>query len=307
MNICIKQGYVIGNIQMNEQNVGWLNGLFGVVIFAGSLPATRIAVMGFSPEFITGARASIASILALFILWFFQAKPFKQNLPQRTDWIPLLIVAFGVVFGFPFFTALALEHISSARALVFVALLPLTTAIFGVLRSAERPSLPFWIFALLGSFFVMGFMLQGDQGHLLGPGDLLMILAIIVCGLSYAEGGRLAKTLGGWQVICWALVISLPLMLLLSFYYLPKQWSTVPISAYAGLLYVSLFSMLIGFFFWYKGLALGGIAKVGQIQLLQPFIGLVFSAIILGESVTLGMIAVSMAVMLCVLMAKRYT
>lgn len=286
---------------MDAQNKGWLNGLVGVMIFAGSMPATRIAVMGFNPEFLTGARAVIAGLFALLILMVL-----KQRIPQKKKIIPLCITAFGVVLGFPLFTALALQEISAARALVFVALLPLSTAIFGVFRAAERPSMQFWLFALLGSVLVMGFMLQGDQSQIFSRADLYMIAAILLCGLGYAEGGQLSKSLGGWQVICWALVIALPFMLALSYYYFPQSFANVSISAYFGLIYVAVFSMLLGFFFWYKGLALGGIAKVGQIQLVQPFLGLMLCAMLLGESVSLSMIVVSLAVMLCVMMAKRF-
>lgn len=289
------------NVQMDAQNKGWLNGLVGVMIFAGSMPATRIAVTGFNPEFLTGARAVIAGLFALLILVVF-----KQRMPQLKDFIPLCITALGVVLGFPLFTALALQEISAARALVFVALLPLSTAIFGVFRAAERPSLAFWLFALIGSMLVMGFMIQDDQGQIFSRADLYMIVAILLCGLGYAEGGQLSKSLGGWQVICWALVIALPFMFVLSYYSLPQSLTNVSISAYLGLIYVAVFSMLLGFFFWYKGLALGGIAKVGQIQLIQPFLGLMLSAIFLGESVSLAMVVVSIAVMLCVMMAKRF-
>ena len=286
---------------MDMQNKAWLNGAIGVIIFAGSMPATRLAVMGFSPIFLTSARACIAGGLALLILM-----AFKQQIPQAKYLLSLCIVSFGVVLGFPLFSALAVEEISAARALVFSALLPLSTAIFSVFRTAERPSIQFWIFALIGAVLVMGFMLQSDQTQIFHHGDLYMVVAVLLCGLGYAEGGQLSKHLGGWQVICWALLVALPLMGLLSIAYWPVTLNNVPLSAYLGLIYVSLFSMLFGFFFWYKGLALGGIAKVGQIQLLQPFLGLMLSAFILGESISLAMVLVSAAVVLCVLMAKRF-
>jgi len=228
---------------MNVQNKGWLNGLIGVVIFAGSMPATRLAVMEFSPGFLTGARALIAGIFAVFILFMM-----KQQRPQSQDLLPLVIIAVGLVLGFPLFTSLALQEISSARALVWLALLPLSTAIFGVFRAAERPSIAFWIFALLGSSIVMSYMLQGDTALHFSRGDLYMILAIIVCGLGYAEGGQLSKRLGGWQVICWVLVTALPFMLLLSFLTFPENMRVIPLSAYLGLIYTGIFSMLIGFF-----------------------------------------------------------
>jgi hypothetical protein len=182
----------------------------------------------------------------------------SREAPGAADLASLVIVAFGVVVGFPLLTALALTHVTSAHSIVFIGLLPLATAIFGVLRGGERPRPAFWIFSCLGSALVAGFAVS--QGIAAAPlGDLLMLAAIIVCGLGYAEGAKLSRTLGGWQVISWALVLSLPVMLALALFNLPSSFAASP-PAWAGLVYVSLFSMLIGFFFWYRGLAQGGIA-----------------------------------------------
>ncbi|MFW2012948.1 DMT family transporter [Acinetobacter bereziniae] len=286
---------------MDKTNLGWINGFIGVAIFAGSLPATRVAVMGFSPEFLTTARAAIAGIIGLLCLLLL-----RQTKPNFAQFKSLMIVACGVVIGFPLFTALALQTVSSAHAIVFVGLLPLSTAIFALLRGNEKPALQFWLFALLGSAIVIGFMFYENRNLSFSLGDLYMLASIIVCGLGYAEGGKLSRELGGWQVICWALVVSLPLMLIGSFYYLPQSFENIHWSETLGLIYVSLFSMLIGFIFWYKGLALGGIASVGQIQLVQPFIGLILSAFLLGEHVSLAMVLVCFAVVLCVAMAKKF-
>ena len=287
---------------MDQASKGWLNGLIGVVIFAGSLPATRIGVLGFSPEFLTTSRAAIAGVIGLICLIVF--KQVKPNLQQLKT---LIIVAFGVVIGFPLFTAFALQTISSSHAIIFVGLLPLSTAIFAVFRGGEKPTLQFWLFAILGSCLVLIFMFFENKSLSLSLGDLYMLAAIVVCGLGYAEGGKLSSELGGWQVICWALVVALPIMLFGSVYYFPDHYSNISIAPILALLYVSLFSMLIGFVFWYKGLALGGIAKVGQIQLLQPFIGLMLSALLLGEHISLAMILVSISVVACVVMAKKFT
>ncbi|MEN3980308.1 DMT family transporter [Acinetobacter sp. CWB-B33] len=286
---------------MKALHQGWLYGLIGIVIFAGSMPATRIAVQGFSPEFLTGARACIAAVLALILLIALQQpKPSPQQIKS------LCITSAGVVIGFPLFTALALQTATAAHSLIFIALLPLATAFFAVLRAKETPKRAFWIYTCMGSSLVIFFMLNQSGLHLRAAGDGYMAAAVLLCGLGYAEGGVLSRELGGWQVICWALVIALPAMLLISWIYFPQDFSAVPSSAYLGLAYVSLFSMLIGFFFWYKGLALGGIAKVGQIQLIQPFIGLILCALILNEHVTPLMIAVSLAVAVCVVMARKY-
>lgn len=283
-----------------EKTSGWINGFIGVVIFSGSLPATRLAVLEFDPVFLTVVRAAIAGVLAMALLWLF-----RERRPARDQWLSLLIVALGVVLGFPLLTALALQHVTSAHSIVFVGLLPLATAIFAVLRGGERPRPVFWIFSVLGSALVVGFALA--QGLTASPtGDLLMLAAILACGLGYAEGAKLSRTLGGWQVICWALVLSLPVMAVLSLWRAPASFSTVSLSAWLCLGYVSLFSMLIGFVFWYRGLAQGGIAAVGQLQLLQPFFGLALAATLLHEHVSLGMLAVTLGVILCVAGAKKF-
>ncbi|MEQ8284939.1 DMT family transporter [Thalassospira sp.] len=279
---------------------GWISGLVGILIFSGSLPATRVAVMDFDPLFLTVARATIAGVLALMILMVS-----KTARPQKNDRVSLLVVAGGVVVGFPLLTALALEHISSARSIVFIGLLPLATAIFGMLRGGERPSGMFWVFSILGSLLVAGFAASGsDAGSLLG--DLYMLGAIVVCGLGYAEGGKLSRHMGGWQVICWALVISLVPMAILSTVTLPDSAAGIGFQAWIGLAYVSVFSMLIGFFFWYRGLAIGGIAAVGQLQLLQPFFGLMLASLILAEPVGWSMIVVTVGVVACVAGAKKF-
>ncbi|MBY4593021.1 MULTISPECIES: DMT family transporter [Rhizobium] len=285
---------------MDRMASGWINGFIGVVIFSGSLPATRVAVMQFDPVFLTVARAAIAGILALGLLI-----AFREKRPSGRDILSLAVVALGVVVGFPLLTALALQHVTSAHSIVFIGLLPLSTAIFGVIRGGERPKPAFWLFSVLGSALVAGFALM--QGLTASPiGDLLMLAAILVCGLGYAEGGRLSRTLGGWQVISWALVLSLPVMAAVAFLYRPVSFAAIETPALIGLAYVSLFSMLIGFIFWYRGLSQGGIAAVGQLQLLQPFFGLTLAATLLHESVTWSMLAVTVAVILCVAGAKRF-
>jgi drug/metabolite transporter (DMT)-like permease len=279
---------------------GWINGFIGVLIFSGSLPATRIAIVDFSPVFLTVARASIAGLLALCLLLIC-----KEKRPTRAQIFPLLIVATGVVVGYPLLSSLALQYVTSAHSIIFVGMLPLTTALFAVLRGGERPHPAFWFFAILGSSFVIGYAVA--QGLSVSPiGDILMLLAVIVCGLGYAEGAKLSKTLGGWQVISWALVIALPIMVPLGFILRPPSFTAISTGAWMGLTYVSLFSMLIGFVFWYRGLAQGGTAAVGQLQLLQPFFGLALAATLLHETVTLGMLGVTIGIILCVAGSKKF-
>ncbi|WFU01542.1 DMT family transporter [Rhizobium sp. CB3171] len=285
---------------MDKTTSGWIYGMTGVLIFSGSLPATRVAVMDFDPVFLTVARAAIAGILALCLLL-----AFREKRPVRNDIIPLAIVALGCVVGFPLLTALALKHVTSAHSIVFIGLLPLATAIFGVLRGGERPRPAFWIFSAVGSTIVCGYALA--QGISASPvGDLLMLAAILVCGLGYAEGAVLSRRLGGWQVISWALVLSLPVMIALCLFTMPQAIGGIGEPAWIGLIYVSLFSMLIGFIFWYRGLAQGGIAAVGQLQLLQPFFGLALAATLLKESVSWSMLAVTLGVVACVMGAKKF-
>lgn len=287
-------------ISAQHKTQGVLFGMLGVIIFAGSLPATRVAVMGFSPLFLTSIRATLAAVLAGGLLLLF-----RQQRPNRGDLTSLGIVALGVVVGFPLLTAFALQHISSAHSLVFIGLLPLCTAFFGVLRGGERPKPLFWLFACIGSACVAGYALSA-QGQSSWMGNLLMLAAVATCGLGYAEGASLSRRLGGWQVISWALLLALPIMGTLAFITLPDSLAGIARSSWLGLGYVSVFSMLIGFIFWYRGLALGGIAAVSQLQLLQPFLGLAIAAVLLHEHVSIAMVAVSLATIVCVVFARRF-
>jgi drug/metabolite transporter (DMT)-like permease len=285
---------------MMGNHTGWGSGLIGVVIFSASLPATRVAVSGFTPLFLTSARAVIAALLGAALLL-----AFHQRRPTFSDAKPLSFVAVGVVIGFPLLTALALQHITSARSIVFIGLLPLMTAIFGVLRGGDRPKTGFWLFSAAGASLVAGFALTQGGGASI-TGDLLMMAAIAACGFGYAEGAVLSRRLGGWQVICWALLLAFPVMAVVALWSLPETWSGIGVPAWIGFGYVSVFSMLIGFVFWYRGLALGGIAAVGQLQLLQPFFGLCLAGFLLGEPVAWTMIGVCILVVMCVFGAKRF-
>ncbi|GGD12724.1 DMT family transporter [Aureimonas glaciei] len=285
---------------MDRSTAGWGSGLLGVIIFSGSLPATRVAVGGFSPLFLTSARAVIAAALGALLLM-----ALRQKRPQAVDLAPLAVVSLGVVLGFPLLTALALQHITSAHSIVLIGLLPLSTAIFGVVRGGERPKPAFWLFSVTGAAAVAGFALA-QSGSASLTGDLLMLAAIVLCGLGYAEGATLARRLGGWQVISWALLGSLPFAGLIALVTLPGDWAGITAPEWLGLAYVSVFSMLVGFVFWYRGLALGGIAGVGQLQLLQPFFGLALAGLLLGEPVAWSMILVTGLVIACVFAAKKF-
>jgi drug/metabolite transporter (DMT)-like permease len=285
---------------MSKTASAWINGLIGVVIFAGSLPATKLAVMDFDPIFLTGARATIAALLGLALLFAFRQRP-----PSRADMSSLAAVTIGVVIGFPLLTALALQYLTSAHSIVFLGLLPLCTAIFGVIRAGERPKPAFWLFSLIGSGLVVGYAVwNGIETSL--KGDLLMLAAVLVCGLGYVEGARLSRHLGGWQVISWALILALPLSLAIVLLTMPASFAGVRLPSWIGLAYVSIFSMMIGFVFWYRGLAQGGIAAVSQLQLLQPFFALGFAALVLHETVDPAMLGVTVLAVICVAGSRKF-
>jgi len=287
-------------ISKDESVSGLINGFIGVLLFSGSMPATKLTVMEMSPIFVTIARAAIAGILALTVLIIY-----KEKRPEKNQIFALLLVSIGCVVGFPLLSALALQYLTSAHSIVFLGMLPLATAVFGVFRGGERPHPVFWFFSVIGSLLVIGYAVS--QGISASPvGDILMLLAVILCGMGYAEGAKLSKTLGGWQVISWALVLALPVMIPLFFIYFPDHIGTVSFQGWFGMAYISLFSMFIGFIFWYKGLAQGGIATVGQLQLLQPFFGLALAAYFLHEQVSIGMVGVTIGVILCVAGTKKF-
>lgn len=187
-----------GNIPLNKHSdnrlaKGWVNGFIGMFIFSGSLPATRVAVLEFPPLFLTGMRAVLAALLALSVLVIT-----RQKRPQQQDILPLILVASGVVIGFPLLTALALQHTTSAHSLVYIGLLPLATACFGVLRGKERPRAAFWVFSVLGSLLVV-FAVSHSSGSSI-TGDVLMVVAVLLCGLGYAEGAVLSRKLGAGRL-----------------------------------------------------------------------------------------------------------
>ncbi|WP_415327256.1 DMT family transporter [Chryseobacterium sp. MMS23-Vi53] len=287
-------------ISKDQSVSGWINGFIGVLLFSAGMPATKLAVMEMTPLFVTIARAGIAGVLALSVLLIY-----KEKRPTKNQIFPLILVSIGCVVGFPLLSAMALQYLTSAHSIVFLGMLPLMTALFGVFRGGEKPHPIFWVFSVIGSSLVIGYAIA--QGISASPiGDILMLLAVILCGMGYAEGAKLSKTLGGWQVISWALILALPLMLPLFFIYFPENVEIISFQSWFGLGYISLFSMFIGFIFWYKGLAQGGITTVGQLQLLQPFFGLALAAYVLHEQVSIGMLGVTVGVILCVAGTKKF-
>jgi drug/metabolite transporter (DMT)-like permease len=284
---------------MRASTEGWLLGGVGMLIFSASMPATRAAVADFPPLFLTVVRAAIPGLLALGVV----SAAWRRR-PRREDIGPLALVAAGVVVGFPAFSAFALTRIDASHSMVWIGLLPLSTALFGALRAGERMRPAFWAFSMLGAGCVIAFAVsRGGSGDLIG--DAAMLAAVVSAGLGYTEGAKLSRRLGGFTVISWALVACLPLTIPLSVALAPDHWPAAGAASWSGLAYVALFSMWLGFAFWYRGLALGGIAAVGQLQLLQPFLGLMISAAWLGEIISAAEVTSALAVLVCVGGARR--
>lgn len=269
---------------------GLLMGTLGVLGFSLTLPATRAAVTELGGTVVGLGRAVVAALLAALLLLALRERP-----PARRYWPGLAVVALGVVVGFPLCSALALEHLPAAHGAVVVGLLPAATAIMAVLRADERPSIAFWLSSGVGVIAVLIFAAAQGAGRLQSA-DLLLFVAVLLAALGYAEGGRLSRELGGWRVICWALILAAPVIILPVALAIGRHQGTAGTSAWLGFAYVSSISMFLAFFAWYRGLALGGIARIGQIQLLQPVLTLVWSALLLGERVNLQTVIASMLV-----------
>ena len=288
----------------DSESRGLLLGLLGVAIFALTLPMTRLAVGTseaplMSGLFIAMGRAAVAGVLSALLL-IAQRAP----LPRRADWGPLALTALGVVFGFPLLSSIAMRHVGAVHASVIVGALPLATAAVGALLHRQRPSGGFWACALLGAALVVGFALlrSGTAGLALQPADLLLG-AVLCAAVGYGYGARLSQHLRADTVICWALVISLPATLPLGLLSWPA--APVPASAWAAFGYVAVFSMWLGFFAWYRGLALGGTVRVSQVQLVQPFLGMLFAVPLLGERLDAVSLGFGLAVMATVLAGRR--
>ncbi|MCH8619121.1 DMT family transporter [Undibacterium sp. TS12] len=282
-----------------KENQGMLLGVIGVAIFSLTLPFTRMAVAELNPVFVALGRAVVAACCSAVLLWMQ-----KTSLPTREQIRPLLITASGVVLGFPLFTSVAMAYVPAAHGAIVLGILPLATAMFAALRFDESPSPGFWLMAVLGSVLVIAFaLIQGGGSFQLA--DLALLVAVLAAAMGYAEGGRLSQSMGGQQVICWALLLSLPVLLPITVWLGWHYGIEASVRAWAGFAYVSVFSMFIGFFFWYKALATGGIARVGQVQLLQPFMSLLGAALILGETLNTVEILFAIAVLAVVALGRR--
>jgi drug/metabolite transporter (DMT)-like permease len=262
---------------------GFLFGLAGVVIFGLTLPFMRVAITGLDPYFVGLGRAILAAAVAAVIL-----AVTRQPFPAREYWPGLAIVSAGTVFGFPLLATLAMQYVPAAHGGVVLAVLPLATAMAGAAMVGERPSRGFWLTGIAGSAVVLVFsILEGGGPVGIGWGDLLLVGSVACAAIGYAQSGLLARRLGGWQVISWALVLTSPVIVLTTFILSgPIDWRAPP-EAWLAYLYLALMSQYFGFFFWNRGMVLAGVAKTGQLQLLQPFVTLFASSLMLGEAVGL--------------------
>jgi len=284
---------------MKNENKGMLLGMLAIIAFGLTLPATKIALRHLDPVFIGLGRAVLAAIVAAILLF-----GSKQNLPTKAQFIQLILVALGVVVGFPVLSSWAMIYVPASHGGVVFGVLPLATALVSVFIGHEKPSISFWLVSFFGGSVVISYALIQGAGSL-HLADIALLGAVISAAVGYAIGARLSLYLGGWQVICWALVLALPFILLPTIFYAPDSFSTLPVSSYISFLYLALISQLFAFFAWYKGLAMGGIARVSQAQLLQPFVTVIASALLLNEIIELHTIAFIILVAGSVWLSKK--
>ena len=276
-----------------------LIGFIGILIFSLTLPVSKIAVLSFNPYFIAFGRAAFAGLVALAYLVYK-----NETKPSKVDFIKFVVIALGVVFGFPIFTTVAMTHGSSSHGAVILGMMPLATTVIGVLRFKERPSLGFWLVSLLGAALVILYALLKSSGGFTYIDALLVLGGISAC-IGYVEGGELSRKMNPRAVISWALVISLPFNIVFSYLTFQPSYLVVGAMAWTIFVYLSLFPMFLGFFFWYEGLAVGGIARVSQVQLIQPFCTLFAANLLLGEPLTWMNVIFAVLVVSTVILGKR--
>ena len=296
------QSPVVSKDTFGHKYAGLIFGFIGIASFSFSLPMTKIALLGFPPVFLGAGRAAVAAGIAAVVL-----AVTRTALPRGMQWVRLGVVALGVVVGFPFFTSFALEHAPASHGAVVIGLLPAATAVAAVIRGKERPSKTFWAASILGAIAVVVFsgLSSGAQFHL-ELGDIYFLAAVVCAAIGYAEGGMLSREIGSWQTISWALIVALPVMLPMAFTSVSGlEWARVPALAWLGFAYIAVISMYLGFFAWYRGLAIGPMSSVSQIQLLQPLLTILWAAVFFGESVGFAEWIAAAAVIVCAGVAVR--
>ncbi|MBS0022849.1 DMT family transporter [Microbacterium paraoxydans] len=276
-------------------------GLLGVIAFSFTLPFTRVAVGGLSPLFIGSARAVVAALLAIVVLTVA-----RSRIPTTRQWARLAVVAGGVVVGFPILTSFALTTTPGSHAAVVIGLLPAATAAAVVVRTGERPTPSFWVFAVAGALCAVVFATVQNGGFgTFHVADLLLFGAVLAAAVGYAEGGLLARELGSWQTISWALVLSAPAMTALAIVAAVAQPPAATPVQWLAFAYLAVVSMFLGFFAWYRGLAIGPMAQVSQIQLVQPVMGIAWAALLLHERIGWPTVLGGLSVIACAALAVR--
>jgi drug/metabolite transporter (DMT)-like permease len=284
---------------VNKETKGMLIGFIGILIFSLTLPVTKIAVLSFNPYFIAFGRATLAGLVAFAYLLYK-----KERIPSKSDFMKFVVISLGVVFGFPIFTTIAMIEGSSSHGAVILGMMPLATTVIGVIRFKERPSLGFWLVSFLGAALVVVYAMLKSLGSFTYIDGLLVAGGICAC-IGYVEGGELSRKINPRVVISWVLVISLPITIVMSYFTFNVQYIDAGSMAWLILIYLSLFPMFIGFFFWYEGLAVGGIARVSQVQLIQPFCTLLAASVLLGDSLTMMNLVFACLVVSTVILGKR--
>jgi drug/metabolite transporter (DMT)-like permease len=285
-------------MRTNHSALGLVLGTIATILFAASLPMTRLAVVALDPWFVTAARGALAGLIAVAVLAVLRRPIPWADLPR------LALIAACLVIGFPGLMAVAMRTVPSGHGGVILGLLPIATAVAAVFVAGERPSLFFWAMSILGAAFVVAFSMR-DQLMLPVPGDLILFVSVAICSTGYAFSGTLSRRMPGWEVISWAVAISLPILLPVTLFLWPQNIGEVPWPSWAGLLYVALISQYFGFWLWNNALAMGGVARMGQIQLLQPFATLALAALLLGETIDLRMVLFATAVVVVVALGLR--
>ncbi|MCC2112052.1 MAG: DMT family transporter [Hyphomicrobiales bacterium] len=284
---------------LRRELAGYALGLAGVVMFGATLPATRIAVAVIDPWFVTMGRAALATIAAALALALT-----RRSLPERRHMRPLAIAALCLVFGFPGFANIAMVTVPAAHGGVVLGILPISTAVCAVLVAGERPSAAFWLLSGIGAALVIAYTLK-DGGMTISAGDLWLLAAAASASFGYALSGTLSREMPGWVVISWALLLAAPVSFAATAFLWQPVYLDAPVESWFAFAYLGLFSMFLGFVAWNTGLALGGVARVGQVQLLQTFVTIAIAALLLAEEIDGATLIFAVAIVVVVALTRR--